>query len=250
MLLLIGHTKGGVGKSTIAINLAVKAAHDGNRVVLIDCDRQQTAAKWSTLRIENGVEPDVRVHCMTIDGDTSFSAFSKALLALRAKFDLVVIDCQGRDSRELRACMGLTDVMLVPTPTSHQNLHSLSDVDDAVAQVNQVRAANPLRPYVVLNSVPTINVEQATEAAFAAIAEMEEMVSGECGITSRDRFNTAYREGKGVADYVLDDLPKQVRDSVEKAQREVDRVYELAMNGLDGVRRLAVAEASALGGDV
>jgi chromosome partitioning protein len=39
--ILVGGEKGGTGKSTVAINLAVEFAKTGHQVLLVDCDKQQ-----------------------------------------------------------------------------------------------------------------------------------------------------------------------------------------------------------------
>src|SRR5690349_15778867 len=49
-VLLLASSKGGSGKTTTAINLAVQATHAGLRVVTIDTDRQETLTKWAQLR--------------------------------------------------------------------------------------------------------------------------------------------------------------------------------------------------------
>ena len=46
MILIIGSRKGGCGKSTVAINIAAELARLGKDVVLVDADRQATAANW------------------------------------------------------------------------------------------------------------------------------------------------------------------------------------------------------------
>lgn len=53
--------KGGVGKSTIAQNLAVQFAKTGHKVVMIDSDESAASSKWAATRAENGVEPFIQV---------------------------------------------------------------------------------------------------------------------------------------------------------------------------------------------
>ena len=49
-VIVIANPKGGVGKSTVATNLAGALAHGGHAVMLGDVDRQQSAAQWLALR--------------------------------------------------------------------------------------------------------------------------------------------------------------------------------------------------------
>ena len=53
MIITVGGTKGGSGKTTVATNLAVIAAADGRDVLLVDADDQETAADFSVLRSQD-----------------------------------------------------------------------------------------------------------------------------------------------------------------------------------------------------
>ena len=109
MILTVGNTKGGVGKTTIALNLAIARALAGRDVWLVDGDKQQTALTAVGIRSESGRLPGI-----------SCAAYSDGLLLRNqvrqqaAKFDEIVIDVGGRDSTTLRAALIISEVLLVP----------------------------------------------------------------------------------------------------------------------------------------
>ena len=55
MIIEIGNEKGGVGKSTYAINLAAYLALQNYSVVLVDTDSQKTSSRWGELRSHHGL---------------------------------------------------------------------------------------------------------------------------------------------------------------------------------------------------
>ncbi len=57
MILVVGNTKGGVGKTTLAINLAIARALNGHDVLLVDGDEQGTAISFTELRTEQLGQP-------------------------------------------------------------------------------------------------------------------------------------------------------------------------------------------------
>ena len=66
MTVLFGNSKGGVGKSTLAVNLAVHQASEGLDVAIVDTDRQGSVAAWSAVRDEEGITP--RIPCVQVFG--------------------------------------------------------------------------------------------------------------------------------------------------------------------------------------
>lgn len=90
MIITVGNTKGGVGKTTIAVNLAIARAMAGRDVWLIDGDRQGTAQTAISIRSEAGHMPGIA--CATyIEGP----ALRTQVLHQKSKFDEVVIDAGG-----------------------------------------------------------------------------------------------------------------------------------------------------------
>lgn len=222
MIVLVGQTKGGVGKSMIAANVAAMAATKGKSVLLVDADRQQTCNKWSSTRMLEGVSPDVRVMCMNIDANTSAKEFAKSVELLDTKFDLVLLDCGGQDSKELRSALMVADVLVAPCRPTQSDVWGLDDLDQLVSSVSQVRGAadKPIRSLVVLNMTDPLNIHQMTEQALDAISEMEAMEYSGCSVMMRPTFNAAFQTGRGIAD--LD----ASKENVAKARADVVRLYE------------------------
>lgn len=134
MIFTIGNTKGGVGKSTVALNLAVALAARGRSVWLIDGDRQGTTAMAMGIR---GPDRLPQIHCSHLpDGDTLHSA----VVAGAGQFDCVVIDAGGRDSTALRAALVLSALVVVPFAPRSLDMWALSDMSRLIADA---RTHNP-----------------------------------------------------------------------------------------------------------
>ena len=87
MIITVGNSKGGVGKTTLALNIAVARALSGRDVWFIDGDRQGTGQIALTIRAENEVAPFIAV-AQYADGST----LRQQVKQTGNKFDDVVID--------------------------------------------------------------------------------------------------------------------------------------------------------------
>ena len=109
MIITVGNIKGGVGKTTLAVNLAIHAGKNlGKSVVLIDSDDQSTATLFTEIR-EQESEP-ANYTCVSVRGGQVRSQG----LALAKRFDITVIDCGGRDTEAFRAALTICDVLVAP----------------------------------------------------------------------------------------------------------------------------------------
>src|SRR5262252_4944319 len=98
--------KGGCGKSTLALSLAVAARSVNRRTLILDTDPQRTVSTWWQDREQD--TPD----CVEVFEST---ALPKALdLAKQKRFDLVFIDTPGRDDPINARVIGLADFCLIP----------------------------------------------------------------------------------------------------------------------------------------
>ena len=142
-IIAVGNEKGGSGKSTTALHLAVYLLHQGHRVATIDVDsRQQTLTRYvrnrrSTVETTGKQVPMPKhVHLPTAWGDsirenqrTELDIFSKAIAGLRGEVDYIVIDTPGFDGNLARLAHGVADTLVTPINDSMIDLDVLARVD-------------------------------------------------------------------------------------------------------------------------
>src|SRR3954449_1068500 len=104
MNIVVTNLKGGVGKTTTTVYLAAVAAARGHLpVVVVDADRQASAAEWLEERPIEGVEV--------------IEAPSERTLAraMRAEEGTVVVDLPPGDERLVQAAISAADAVVIPT---------------------------------------------------------------------------------------------------------------------------------------
>jgi hypothetical protein len=92
-------SKGGVGKTLLAVNIAAVLAARGNDVLLIDGDEQSSAATFAQIRSE--LAGPAKFTTVQLQG----AAIRQQMKALRSKYREIIIDVGGRDTGSLRAAL-------------------------------------------------------------------------------------------------------------------------------------------------
>jgi chromosome partitioning protein len=176
--------KGGTGKTTVALNLAVAAIGAGIHTVLVDLDPQQASAKWGDLRRVMGCGPRV------------LSAMAARLpLAIeraeRMGAELVIIDTAAHAEGILTAAIEATDLVLMPCRPTVIDLQHLA----ATAQF----AASRRKPTaVLLNAVQSRTTDAAQ--AMGAVTDMGLMLLP-VAISHLVAYARALTAGQGVTEY-------------------------------------------------
>jgi len=191
MILLIGAEKGGVGKSTIASNLAVHLASEGIDVVLLDTDTQATSARFVERRYEAAAVPEL--HCVQRTGDVA-----PALRDLATRYQVVIVDAGGRDSKELRTAASVADLMLTPVRASQADLETLPKVNELIGLAKSFNPA--LQAYAVLSMAPTNPVIREVDNARELLADFDQLRLADTVIRDRKVYRDALLAGRGVVE--------------------------------------------------
>lgn len=207
MIITIGGQKGGSGKSCLAQNLAVALTEVGHKVLLIDADPQKTSSDWAEQRQENG-------QVMGIDHQAMTGDISKTALALAETGRVLVIDCGGRDTKELRSALVIADLVLLPTRPKRRDLKTLDYVSDLV---EKSRLVNPdLVARVVITQAPTLPSQVQRILDSKVVAEQFGLPAIDPIIYTRNVYDDAEEAGLSVfeaGDEKAINEIRQVRDA-------------------------------------
>ena len=151
-VIVVANEKGGSGKSTVAIHLAIALLRSGQSVATIDLDATQRSfthyidnrLTWSRQR---GLDLPTPTHvCFNeddefaaLDGETGrCAAFAKTVAQLADKHACIVIDTPGHDSAVARLALTFADTLVTPLNDSFVDLDSLGSVAPATFRVSGI----------------------------------------------------------------------------------------------------------------
>lgn len=195
MIIVVGNTKGGTSKSTLAVNLAVEYHRQGSKVIILETDPTvSTASQWAADRENTTMDPITTVRKTGRLGST--------IDDLAATYDTVIIDTAGKDSAELRSAAYKADLLLVPTSTT------VADLDATrifLSWMDEARDANPtLRMLAVISKAPTYWHSNHVETATNALAEIPKEIEFDLADTiiyHRQAYAQSLSEGLSVVEY-------------------------------------------------
>lgn len=191
-VILVGSTKGGIGKTTVALNIAIARAMQGRDVWLINADRQNTATTAITIRGEADRQPAIAAAHYPEGAE-----LRAQLKHQRDKFQDIIIDAGGRDSTGLRAALALADVILVPFVPRSFDVWALADT---VALIDIARATRDgLEAYAFLNMADSVGTDN--EDAVSTLADYPALKYLDTPLTRRKSFANAAGAGMSVLEY-------------------------------------------------
>jgi chromosome partitioning protein len=142
-VVVVGNEKGGSGKSTTAMHIAIALLKAGQRVATIDLDSRQGSfthyiynrRSWA---LRAGLKLELPEHYRIGRGEgvrvdeneaTEFANFAEAITAIEHTHDFVVIDTPGADSYLTRLAHSMADTLVTPLNDSFVDFDVLASVD-------------------------------------------------------------------------------------------------------------------------
>lgn len=166
MIIAVANSKGGVGKSTLSVHLAVWFHEQlGAKTVLVDCDTQHSSAEWLLT-----ARPEIEAVCLENPND-----ILNELPELTEQYDVVVCDGPGSQTEVSRALLLVADLAILPCKASMLEVRALAKVTEVLRQAQQIRSGPP-NGLAVLSMVGqryrlTHDMRDATEALNLRLAK-------------------------------------------------------------------------------
>jgi len=211
MITVVGGNKGGSSKTTTATNLAVALAMvHGKDVVLVDSDIQRSASRWHAEREASGLAPAITLIEKT-------GNISQTLRSLADKYDHVIVDVAGRNSRELITACTVADMLIAPHQCSQLDLDTMFELQQ---QLISIRDLNPeLKAYAYQSIATTNPVLEGNERNefLEYVAEFDQLTP----LTAKSCYRKIYRDVMSEGKSVMETDNVKARDEVMALIKEV-----------------------------
>ena len=182
--------KGGSGKTTLALHLAIAAAQD-LKVLVIDLDPQQSAERWHAIRQRTTGSKD--------DPSIAAGPYTKLpeMLRIARKLgaDLVLIDTPPKLDKAISAALAPATLALIPVKSSILDLQALEDC----VRVVDLAKAGP-KTVVVMNAVPSGRNRDAAVKEVMRYAERHELEVMPERLSELPAYAMGLRSGRGVTE--------------------------------------------------
>lgn len=264
-VIVLGNEKGGSGKSTTAMHVAVHLVRQGCRVGCLDLDaRQGTLRRYIKNRLDYTKAHGLRLASPTyavierveLENRSESEAREIAMLdAFIAEFqsstDFLIVDTPGSDSSLSRRALAHADTLLTPMNDSFIDLDILGQVDpesskvvrlshyaETVFEQRKARASLGRRPIdwvVMRNRLGTLD-SRNNQTVEKALDELSERLSFRVvpGLTERVIYRELFPKGLTLLD--LRDVGDEVKltMSLIAARQEVTQVVTALEIGING----------------
>lgn len=208
MIVVTSSIKGGVGKTTLATNLAVIRSMAGHDVLLVDTDYQESASDFTFLRNQM-TEDKAGFSFITLSDDH----VRREVRNQASKYDDIIIDVPGKDSASQRAALTIADIALIPFVPRSFDVWTVGKVVQLVSEARTIN--DELRAYCFLNRADPSGPDNEESKEILSSRDGIEFVDISLG--NRKAFGRAAAQGLAVTELRLID---------NKANDEIMALYD------------------------
>ena len=212
-IIVIGGEKGGVGKSTIATNIAVEMVAQGAKLMLIDSDPQKTSLNWVDRR--NELNPELnKVFGVSKEGNVR-----EIIKELSTNYDIILLDASGRDSKSLRTALTICDKFYCPIKPSQADLETLPHVCELISIGNDMNER--LKSFAIISMAsPNYKSNDHAEASETINNLNNYLKLSSSIIMERKVYREALLQGKGVVEMQNDKAISEIKKLVQEMINE------------------------------
>tara|TARA_B100000674_G_C37674374_1_gene838515 strand:+ start:168 stop:809 length:642 start_codon:yes stop_codon:yes gene_type:complete len=204
-VITISQQKGGTGKTTLAIHLAMGFIKFHNlKVAVVDTDPQGSLGQWFMIRTENNIQNE-KLNFKT----ASLWGAKYESVNLKKEHDIVIIDTPPKIESDARPAIEASDIVLIPMTPSHVDFWATEAIIDIAKKANkkimiQINRANQrskqiikTNDYIKTLNVPAINTIIGNRQIYAS-----SMGEGKTAI-EKQRKGSAVDEIKKLTEQIL-----------------------------------------------
>lgn len=150
-VIVVFNQKGGVGKSTLTVNLVGAAVADGKRVKVIEADPAQSSTlSFYKMRMSKGIDCN-NIDVMRIVTPTIHTEISKF-----KDYDYIIVDCGGRDSDITRSALiaAIKGIVIVPVKPANFDLWSSQKTLETIKKL-RTESNREIKAAYVITMAPT-----------------------------------------------------------------------------------------------
>lgn len=215
MIISICNEKGGSGKSTLAVNLSSRLTEDGDSILLFDSDPQRSTEVFINIRNNSNLKQNFK---HSFDINLLNSGFKNEL----NNYDAIIIDTGGRDSREMRKAMLLSNVIIIPTIASQYDVSVLDHMLNIYKEVKLINkniillilinrvSPNPFLIKELNNLIDYIHEKKE-------VNNLNDVFLLESVLYERQAYKRAVIEGKSISEFC---------DKNDKALKDFEKFYQ------------------------
>lgn len=230
-IITVANQKGGSGKSTVSINLAVKLLEFSDRVLVMDTDPQKSIESFTNVRENEASAKKKNLRHFTLSNRTG--NITESLKQFLKLYEFIIIDTGGIDSQESRKAMLYADSIVLPTTPSlfdsdvlASMLATLTEIKDVNEEVKTAILMNKISTNVFLGK-ELEQYRKSIEKICKEIGIKDDFHLLENVLKERIAYKRAVSEGLGINEF----SDVKARDEFEKFFTEFAQIAKLPISG-------------------